>query len=372
MDSRSKASSQTVVDEGVMEPSENTPIPIAPLARSPEPKRRPLVFISHDHRDADLAEAFANLLQGASGGTIKSFRSSDRRGTTGIEFGSEWYTTVMSRLDEATDVVVLLTQHSMDRPWILYEAGVAKGKLSTPVFGVAIHIPLAQASSGPFAQFQNSDDSEHALTGLVMQLINRNVVDADPSEEAIRLQVRVFREAITNFRGDENPLPDDKADSSTVAKLFEEIKVMVKELPERLMKNVGETVSASQRRGSHGRRLSHSFNYIEWAVHQEPRLFHTAWLVIMAQLKEDVPWVYEVGMKVARAIESGNRARIQKQINDFGTAVSSTDPGFLRDIVQDPATADEVYFVIRQLVDVLNTHYTVRFEPGKLAKLFDD
>lgn len=41
----------------------------------------PLVFISHDSRDADLAEAFGNLLTDASGGILKSFRSSDRKGT---------------------------------------------------------------------------------------------------------------------------------------------------------------------------------------------------------------------------------------------------------------------------------------------------
>ena len=35
----------------------------------------------------------------------------------------------MDKINDATDVVALLTQHSIDRPWILYEAGVAKGKL---------------------------------------------------------------------------------------------------------------------------------------------------------------------------------------------------------------------------------------------------
>ena len=79
----------------------------------------PLVFISHDMRDADLAEAFANLLTDASGGMLKSFRSSDRKGTAGIEFGQEWYKAIMGNLSKATDVVALLTHHSIDRPWIL-------------------------------------------------------------------------------------------------------------------------------------------------------------------------------------------------------------------------------------------------------------
>src|SRR5215471_9978933 len=102
----------------------------------PKKPSRPLIFISHDHRDAQLAEAFGNLLGDASGGFLKSFRSSDRKGGAGIEFGAEWYSEIMSKINDATDVVTLLTSRSVDRPWILYEAGVAKGKLDKPVFGV--------------------------------------------------------------------------------------------------------------------------------------------------------------------------------------------------------------------------------------------
>jgi len=109
------------------------------------PPARPLVFISHDSRDADLAAAFGNLLRDASGGTLKSFRSSDKKGTAGIEFGAEWYKAIMETLASATDVVALLTQNSVNRPWILYEVGVAKGKLNSTAFGVALGVPLEKA-----------------------------------------------------------------------------------------------------------------------------------------------------------------------------------------------------------------------------------
>jgi hypothetical protein len=46
----------------------------------------------------------------------------------------------MDKIEEASDVVCLLTQRSVDRPWILYEAGVAKGKLGKKVIGVAMGI----------------------------------------------------------------------------------------------------------------------------------------------------------------------------------------------------------------------------------------
>jgi hypothetical protein len=48
------------------------------------------VFVSHDSRDADLAEALSKLLMNVSAGMLKSFRSSDRKGAQGIDFGVEW------------------------------------------------------------------------------------------------------------------------------------------------------------------------------------------------------------------------------------------------------------------------------------------
>jgi hypothetical protein len=79
----------------------------------------------------------------------------------------------MTALQSTSDVVCLFTERSLERPWILFEAGVAKGKLSIPVVGVALGVPLSRVSAGPFYHFQNSDDSEADLTKLVHQLAGR-------------------------------------------------------------------------------------------------------------------------------------------------------------------------------------------------------
>ncbi|MFM2397867.1 MAG: hypothetical protein RL341_24, partial [Pseudomonadota bacterium] len=142
-------------------------------------RSKALVFVSHDSRDAEIAEAFSRLLSSVSAGVLKSFRSSDKKGNQGIEYGIEWYPEIMKKLGTASDVVCLLTPNSMNRPWILFEAGVAKGKLDTPVHGIALGIPLSSAATGPFAQFQNLDDDEDSLTGLVMQLVGR-IPNAEP------------------------------------------------------------------------------------------------------------------------------------------------------------------------------------------------
>jgi hypothetical protein len=276
---------------------------------TPTTRANALVFVSHDSRDADLAEAFANLLSDVSGGTLKSFRSSDKKGT-GIEFGAEWYTAIMSQLDDATDVVALLTAQSIDRPWILYEAGVAKGKLETTVFGIAVGVPLEKVSTGPFGQFQNCGDDEDSLTTLVVQLLRRNP-DAAPREEAVKGQVRVFRqnvERILKTRGKPLATPPASGEQNA-AKLFEEIKAMVRELPERIDQR---TISASRR--SPARRF-HPGMIDEMVFHPflgEKAGMAYAWLVVLSFLPDDVPWLYEPGMDFYRALQRGKPQEIQK------------------------------------------------------------
>lgn len=175
---------------------EPQPAELQAVADTPKGNELPLVFISHDSRDAALAEAFSRLIKSVSAGMLASFWSSDKKGTEGIEFGEEWYKTLMSKLEKASDVVCLLTERSIERPWLLYEAGVAKGKLKTPVHGVALGIPLSRANIGPFFQFQNSDDREDSLTKLVLQLCRR-IPGLDPDEGVVMSQVQTFKKSAT-------------------------------------------------------------------------------------------------------------------------------------------------------------------------------
>lgn len=313
-----------------------------------------LVFISHDSRDADLAEAFANLLSDVSAGTLKSFRSSDRKGTAGIEFGAEWYRSIMAQLDDATDVVALLTSRSLDRPWILYEAGVAKGKLATTVFGVALGVPLDKVSTGPFGQFQNCGDDEDSLTKLIMQLLARNP-DASPREAAIRRQVQSFKESVTKILtalgddDDDSPPTDDQ----NAAKLFEEVKAMVLDLPERIDYTLGSL-------GSRERSPSRKFHsrMIEELVHgsmferseQGPGL---AVLVTFSMLREHYPWIYEPGMEFYRAVRSKKIPAAQSAAKEL----------------LEVAEATRRYKVFHRLTEGEESHFLLRRMPELVEQL---
>ncbi|HLG17209.1 MAG TPA: toll/interleukin-1 receptor domain-containing protein [Blastocatellia bacterium] len=275
------------------------------------PTTGPLVFISHDARDAELAEAFSKLLKSVSAGIIKTFRSSDRKGPEGIDFGDEWYKRLMAILQSTSDVVCLFTERSLDRPWILFEAGVAKGKLNTPVVGVALGVPLSRVSAGPFYQFQNMDDSEGDLTKLVHQLARR-VPSLELDADVVKIQVGAFKkteaailEALTAGGGKKETSAE--AEESPVAKLIEEMKA----LPSRVAERLAEAGDPIRRRGM--RRL-HPMMFEE-LMHMSGDPGDPVGILMAASVvREDAPWLYELAMEVYRAVKSGDTEAIEREM----------------------------------------------------------
>lgn len=262
--------------------------------------KTPLVFISHDTRDADLAEEFSNLLRSSSAGALKSFRSSDKKATQGIEYGSEWYPAIMEKIDEATDVVCLLTHNSVDRPWILYEAGVAKGKLNTKVIGVALGLPLSAAIKGPFAQFQNLADDVPSLTKLVFDLVKK-VPGLDPDESILKTFVDTFKKKATDITAKHSMsatevTKKENVDETSVAKLFEEVKIMFEDLPSK----IESRVDPDFRR----RRRFHP-EMIDELLHMGKGVkSHIPILMVLSFFRNDFPWLYEIGNETLKVIQS--------------------------------------------------------------------
>ena len=283
-----------------------------------------LVFISHDSRDEALAEAFSRLLASVSAGILKTFRSTDRRGQQGFEFGAEWYPELMERLSSACDVVCLLTEGSLGRPWILYEAGVAKGKLNVNVHGLALGVPLARASVGPFAQFHNCDGDTASIAKLVAQLLQR-LPNADPDPETIAAQVEVFRARVDAILA-EQPAGVGKpadADGAPTAMLFEEIKVMFEELPARLEPD-GSPRRRPRRPRVHAALVEEVLN-LSSASGQPYR--GTAALMCASLLRDDAPWLFEMAAEFYRASLAGDVAVERRAYGAFMAAAEHVAMG---------------------------------------------
>jgi hypothetical protein len=84
------------------------------------------VLISHSHAERALAEAWKILLRDISFGTIQPWYSSDKQAEGGMNIG-EWREQLRERIGSTDFVLAILSPQSRDRPWILWECGVANG-----------------------------------------------------------------------------------------------------------------------------------------------------------------------------------------------------------------------------------------------------
>lgn len=317
----------------------------------PKPELTPLVFISHDARDAEFAEAFSKLLGSVSAGMLKSFRSSDKKGTEGIEFGDEWYKRLMAKLQSASDVVCLLTKRSFKRPWILYEAGVAKGKLNKPVLGIAIGIPLKKVSTGPFYQFQNCDDSEGSLKKLILQLANR-IPGLAPDSEVVQTQVKTFKikvDEILSKLGKTSEEEETTSESST-ARVLEEFKTIVRQLPKRVehrLLRMEKRLSNPDLREQQRRKFHIHPKFIREFIRPDNPI---GILLATSMFRDEAPWFEVLGREVYVSMMGKNRIRTDKAVRALQLAMefmfytpfgkdlfgeSEEDSTFLRDAMEN-------------------------------------
>lgn len=313
----------------------------------------PLIFISHDTRDAELAEAFSRLLSSVSTGILKSFRSSDGKGSQGIEYGTEWYPHIMAKLETSSDVVCLLTQRSVDRPWILYEAGVARGKLSTPVYGIALGIPLTRVQqSGPFAQFQNCPgDDEERLTKVVLQLLRR-IPSSDPDPDMVLTQVKAFKvksaEVLKKLGDPKKEAAKTDVVETSAAKLFEEIKIMFQDLPSRIDGRLSESAEPARRRRF---RRFHPLMLEEMMHVSDMAGDPIAVLFLVGMFKDDFPWLYEVGRELYVAMKSGDSAEMQRLVHTLHRLSEVT---FRGPWAEEFGGSKEAYMLVREMPMMLD------------------
>ncbi|HZV70770.1 MAG TPA: toll/interleukin-1 receptor domain-containing protein [Saprospiraceae bacterium] len=326
----------------------------------------PLIFISHDTRDAELAEEFSNLLKSASTGALKSFVSSDKKGTRGIEYGLEWYPAIMDKIDEASEVVCLLTQRSVERPWILYEAGVAKGKLGKKVIGIALGIDQKIAFTGPFAQFQNNDGSVTSISKLVLELI-RKVPGLDPDQQLVEQLVQNFHNKSLDVLAKSQEQTEgsiEESNENIVAKLFEEVKIMFENLPSRIERRIDPEYRRRKRK-------IHPMMFDE-LMHfgMESKNPNLGFLMLISFIKDDLPWMYEIGLETYRSLQTAKTPAAKRKILlSFENATEMIGHPMMSEIF---GKSEDMYMFNKDFKHYLHYYIKNYLSDEKTKELFDD
>lgn len=80
------------------------------------------IFISFIHEEAEYAELVQQFIARILGEEVKPFMSSDK---VQVYAGEKWLDRIMGELAEAKVVLLMLSDESVKRPWVNFEAGAA-------------------------------------------------------------------------------------------------------------------------------------------------------------------------------------------------------------------------------------------------------
>lgn len=81
--------------------------------------RKPQVFVSHASADKWIATTFCEKIEAIGASTFRDDRD--------INGGDDIPETIRTKIKQSSELVVLLTPKSVDRPWVLLEVGAAWG-----------------------------------------------------------------------------------------------------------------------------------------------------------------------------------------------------------------------------------------------------
>jgi hypothetical protein len=154
------------------------------------------IFISHHKEDKSKANALRELLIKVT--RIENHFCSSNPGS--IKYGEDWYKKIIEELDNSHYIICLLTKKSYQQPWILYEAGIAKGKDETKkIISLLFDISGNQLNTSPFNinQYCIDDENDENLFALMKQIYEdfHPVVNklCKPIEESIKRDIQEFK-----------------------------------------------------------------------------------------------------------------------------------------------------------------------------------
>lgn len=142
------------------------------------------VYISYNHRDADLAKAVANRL-----------RESGHQITVDVDSlmpGDDWRSVLMDGLQQSDGLVVLLTEHSIGSQYVLTEIGAARafikgasGMFLIPVVFGSIDIPSVIADLNVLrADPSQLDDVAAKLSLAISRFMGKKAAEAQEHASA--------------------------------------------------------------------------------------------------------------------------------------------------------------------------------------------
>lgn len=230
-----------------------------------------------------------------------------------ISAGDRWAQVVATELESSNFGIICVTPENLSAAWILFEAGaLAKSLQGAKVIPLLLDLEFSQVS-GPLAQFQAKKLGKAGVSEIV-QSINQSAAAPEPSERATSRFEGLWPTLETKLAAIPAKAPGATPSRPQPA-VLEELVATVRGFETRFAR-LEESLTDSEFRPRKRRRFLHPMIFDEIsAVMSEEGDEPVALLMLAGAVRDELPWLYELVVEVAREIKAGNPGSARRAVD---------------------------------------------------------
>jgi len=233
-----------------------------------------------------------------------------------IEAGDRWAEAVAKELANSNFGIICVTRENVGSPWVLFEAGaLAKSMQGSKVIPLLLDLEIRDIT-GPLAQFQAKKVEKTGISEVIHS-INETANNAVPEARAKQLFDALWPEFERKVASIQKE-PTAAKHARPQHEILEELVVSVRSLDSRLRDlSEGAPLSARPRRTRFHPMMLLEMTHMIGGKPGDP----IGLLIVASMLREDLPWLYELGMEAYRAAKSGLPEEAERTRRQFRHAV---------------------------------------------------
>jgi TIR domain-containing protein len=260
-----------------------------------------------------------------------------------IEAGERWANVVAKELETTKFGIICVTRENLASPWILFEAGaLAKSMLEGRVIPLLLDIEFKDIT-GPLAQFQAKKVEKSGLREVVNSINQISEIKLAEARLAPLFETiwPALETKVTEIPKTQGPAKQTRPQHE----ILEELVSSVRGLDMRFRETAEDGPRWRRRRHRfHPMMLDEMFHMMEVRPHDPLRL-----LLIASMVREDFPWIYELGMEAYRAASGGRTEKAKEAQRRFAMACRALRHGPFMEMVGDK----ESHMQMRELMHFL-------------------
>jgi hypothetical protein len=260
-----------------------------------------------------------------------------------INAGERWSPKVAEELAATNFGIICITKDNVVAPWLLFEAGaLAKSMEDGKVIPLLLDVDVKEIS-GPLAQFQAKKVEKSDILDVITA-INKSAAAPVPDTRLQSLFNSLWPELekkISSIPKKSTPLKQARPQND----ILEELVSGVRGLELRLRDNLEESKFTVKRR----RNRMHPGMLMEMARHissdgRDPIQI----LFAVSLLRDDAPWLYELGMETYRALKSSDYDEASKAHYKLSRAIEVMRHGSSEDFIDKNS-----FMIVREVLSMI-------------------